>query len=147
MSEITNGACFCGAVKIELVGEPSAMGYCHCKSCREWSGDPIHAFTIWGNQCVKVVAGEEHLATFRKTPESLSHRQYCTQCGGHLMIGHPVLQVIDVCPGSVPNLEFVAAMHINYESVVLPVKDGLPKFKDFPSEFSAFGGTGETVPE
>ena len=96
---------------------------------------------------MKVVAGEEHLATFRKTPDSLSDRQYCTQCGGHVMIHHPVLEVFDVFPGNVPNLEFVPSMHINYEAVVLPVKDGLPKFKDFPAEYSAFGGTGEIIPE
>jgi hypothetical protein len=27
---------------------------------------------------------------------------------------------------------------------VLPMRDGLPKFKDFPAEF---GGSGETIPE
>ena len=32
------GRCFCGAVTIEVTGEPEAMGYCHCESCRSWSG-------------------------------------------------------------------------------------------------------------
>ena len=31
-------------------------------------------------------------------------------------------------------------MHVNYESTVLPMKDGLPKLKDFPAEL---GGSGE----
>jgi hypothetical protein len=35
-------------------------------------------------------------------------------------------------------------LHVNYESTVLPMKDGLPKLKDFPAEL---GGSGETLPE
>src|SRR5262245_53299221 len=31
------GKCFCGAVEIRVTGEPAAMGYCHCTSCRQWS--------------------------------------------------------------------------------------------------------------
>lgn len=40
------GECFCGAVKIETTGEPEGMGYCHCRSCRSWSGGPVNAFTL-----------------------------------------------------------------------------------------------------
>jgi hypothetical protein len=28
------GSCFCGAVQFTVGGEPAAMGYCHCESCR-----------------------------------------------------------------------------------------------------------------
>ena len=35
-------------------------------------------------------------------------------------------------------------MHVNYESSVLAMKDGLPKLKDFPAEL---GGSGESVSE
>ena len=34
--------------------------------------------------------------------------------------------------------------HVNYESTVLPIRDGLPKLKDFPEEL---GGSGETLAE
>jgi hypothetical protein len=33
---------------------------------------------------------------------------------------------------------------VNYGERVMPVRDGLPKFKDFPKDF---GGSGETLPE
>jgi hypothetical protein len=32
----TRGRCFCGAVQLELSGEPSVQVYCHCSSCRGW---------------------------------------------------------------------------------------------------------------
>ena len=136
------GACFCGAVRIEADGAPQAMGYCHCRSCRSWSGGPVNAFTLWRPQDVKVTAGAEHLATYKKT--DLSERQYCAKCGGHLMTNHPPLGMIDVFAATLPTLAFAPGVHVNYAETVLPMKDGLPKLKDFPKEF---GGSGEAVPE
>ncbi|MEQ8179435.1 MAG: GFA family protein [Amphiplicatus sp.] len=136
------GACFCGAVKISVSGEPAGMGYCHCRSCQSWSGGPVNAFTLWPPAAVKVTAGRHHLKTFKKTP--LTERKYCGKCGGHLMSDHPTLGVVDVFAATVPTLAFKPGLHINYADTVLPMKDGLPKFRDFPSDF---GGTGEQMAE
>ena len=51
------GSCFCGAVTLEAEGEPEAMGYCHCRSCRSWSGGPVNAFSLWKPENVRVVEG------------------------------------------------------------------------------------------
>ena len=75
MATSHKGECFCGAVKLEVSGEPEAMGYCHCRSCRSWSGGPVNAFSLWKPENVKVTAGAENIASFKKT--ELSHRQYC----------------------------------------------------------------------
>src|SRR3954469_19406550 len=72
------GQCFCGAVQIEATGAPEAMGYCHCNSCRSWSGGPVNAFSLWQPDAVKVTAGADHLKTFAKT--ALSERKYCDVC-------------------------------------------------------------------
>ena len=77
------GHCFCGAVTIEVTGEPAAMGYCHCRSCRSWSGGPVNAFSLWKPEAVRITEGAQHVETFAKTP--LSQRKYCRKCGGHLM--------------------------------------------------------------
>lgn len=137
-----SGQCFCGTVKLEVSGEPEGMGYCHCRSCRSWSGGPVNAFTLWKPENVRITAGDDHIATYRKTP--LSHRQYCDRCGGHLMTSHPTLGVIDVFAATIPDLAFTPGVHINYAETVLPMKDGLPKFRDFPKEF---GGSGEQIGE
>ena len=146
MSAVQKGACFCGAIQIELTGAPQGMGYCHCESCRAWSGDPVHAWTVWPAEALKIAAGEEHMATFQKTPDSLSHRRFCAQCGGHVMVNHPDLGIIDVMAGVLPDLEFAPTMHLNCAEAVVSVKDDLPRYKDFPSEFSELGGTGELMP-
>src|SRR5882762_3855865 len=134
------GSCFCGAVKLEVTGSPEAMGYCHCSSCRSWSGGPVNAFSLWKPDAVRVTSGAEHVTTFQKTP--LSQRQYCAKCGGHLMTNHPPLGLIDVFAATLPTLAFAPGVHVNYAETVLPMRDGLPKLKDFPAEF---GGSGEAI--
>jgi hypothetical protein len=118
------------------------MGYCHCRSCRSWSGAPVNAFSLWKPEAVRFTSGEEHVATFSKT--ALSRRQYCVKCGGHLMTRHPPLKLIDVYAATIPTLPFRPGVHINYAETVLPMRDGLPKLKDFPAEF---GGSGEEIAE
>ena len=124
------GACFCGAVSLECAGEPFMMGYCHCRSCRSWSAGPVNAFTLWRPNQVTVTAGAEHIAMFAKTPAS--ERQYCTKCGGHLMTNHPGGGFVDVYAATLPELKFTPAAHVHYGETVLPMKDGVPKYKTSP---------------
>src|ERR1700756_3596523 len=142
MATSYQGECFCGAVRIEASGAPQAMGYCHCRSCRSWSGGPVNAFSLWRPEDVRVTAGADALATYKKS--EMSERQYCTRCGGHLMTNHPTLGLVDVFAATLPELAFEPGVHVNYAETVLPMKDGLPKLRDFPKEF---GGSGEAVPE
>jgi hypothetical protein len=136
------GECFCGAVKLEVTGAPEAMGYCHCRSCRSWSGGPVNAFSLWKPDAVRVTEGAAHVATFAKTP--MSERKYCAKCGGHLMANHPPLGLVDVFAATLPTLTFTPGIHVNYAESVLPMRDGLPKLKDFPE---AFGGSGVMMAE
>jgi hypothetical protein len=136
------GKCFCGAVEIKVAGAPEAMGYCHCNSCRAWSGGPVNAFSLWKPEAVRITSGAEHLAMFQKSP--ISQRQYCAKCGGHLMTTHPTFGLVDVFAATLPDLAFKPALHVNYAETVLPIQDGLPKLTDFPCEL---GGTGEMMAE
>ena len=142
MPDTYAGECFCGAVKVQVTGAPEGMGYCHCRSCRSWSGGPVNAFSLWKPDAVQVTLGADSVATYQKTP--ISQRQYCTKCGGHLMTVHPTLGLVDVFAATLPTLAFAPGVHVNYAETVLPMKDGLPKFKDFPKEF---GGSGDMASE
>jgi hypothetical protein len=142
MTEKHTGSCFCGTINIEVTGKPEAMGYCHCNSCRSWSAAPVNAFALWQPSNVKVTKGAAFLGRFKKTENS--DRQFCTQCGGHIMTDHPGLGLTDVYAATIPSVAFKPAVHVNYAETVLEMRDGLPKFKDFPADF---GGSGETIPE
>jgi hypothetical protein len=136
------GQCLCGAVTIEVMGDPEAAGYCHCKNCRSWSAGPVkrvHALEARGRQSAQ---GEDQIGEYRHSEQS--HRQWCKVCGGHLLTLHPTWGLVDVYAATIASFPFRPGIHVNYESTVLPMKDGLPKLKDFPPEL---GGSGEAIAE
>jgi len=139
---VYRGSCFCGSVQFTVSGEPAAMGYCHCESCRSWSAGPVNAFTLWKPDAVKVTRGAEHVGGFSKTPTS--ERKWCKQCGGHLFTAHPLWGVTDVYAASIPDFPYQPGLHVNYQETRLRIKDGLPKMKDMPAEM---GGSGVVLAE
>ena len=136
------GSCFCGAVQFTVTGEPAAMGYCHCGSCRLWSAGPVNAFTLWKPDALKIAQGADKIGTHNKTPKS--SRKWCRTCGGHLFTDHPAWNLVDVYAAAIPGFPFKAGVHVHYQETVLRIKDGLPKLKDLPKEM---GGSGEAIPE
>src|SRR5262245_27083560 len=142
MADAPKGSCFCGAVEIEARRAPIEMGYCHCKSCRSYSGAPVSAYILWKAEDVTVSKGAEFLGRFKKT--EISDRQFCTKRGSHIMTYHPTFGLTDVRPAVILTVAFKPVLHLHYADTVLPMKDGLPKLKDFPAKA---GGSGEVISE
>ena len=136
------GSCFCGSVSFEVTGQPAAMGYCHCESCRHWSAGPVNAFTLWTPDALHITAGADNIGTHHKTPNS--YRKWCLSCGGHLFTEHPALGLVDVYAATIPRFRFEPGVHVHYQESVLRIHDGKPKMKDLPAEM---GGSGLELPE
>jgi len=60
------------------------------------------------------------------------------------LLPYLAIGMIDVGSVFLPDLAFQPTMHVHYGEKVLAMRDGLPKFKDFPKEF---GGSGDKLPE
>lgn len=142
MTDLHTGTCFCGSVEIEARGAPVEMGYCHCASCRAYNGGPMTAFTLWPDDAVRVTRGADRLAGFNRS--GTSDRRFCALCGGSVMTLHPGFGSTDIPAGVLPSVAFTPMLHLNYAEAVLPVRDGLPKFRDFPAHA---GGSGELCAE
>lgn len=142
MTVVHHGRCFCGAVEFTATGEPVEAGFCHCGSCRSHAGGPMSAFTLWPDEAIVVTRGAEHLGGFNKA--GTSDRRFCRLCGGHLMTRHPGFGFTDVRAGALPGVPFRPQLHLNYAEAVRPVRDGLPKLRDFPAHA---GGSGELMAE
>jgi hypothetical protein len=136
------GQCFCGAVQFTVSGEPAAMGYCHCASCRHWSAGPVNAFSLWQPGALKVTEGGDNIGTYNKTP--ISFRKWCKTCGGHLFTDHPTMGLVDIYAAMLPSLEFKPGVHVHYQETVLHIHDGVTKMRDMPAEM---GGSGVTLPD
>ena len=137
-----SGSCFCGSVEFTVTGDPVAMGYCHCESCRHWSAGPLNAFSLWPPSALQVTRGEDQIGTYNKTDRS--YRKWCKQCGGHLFTDHPKWDLVDVYAAVIPTLEFAPGVHVHYQQTVLHMHDGVAKMRDVPSEM---GGSGEVLAE
>ena len=135
------GTCFCGAVEVAVTGEPAAMGYCHCDSCRHWSAGPINAFTLWPTANVEFTRGADNVGTYNKTDRSF--RKWCKTCGGHVLTEHPPWNLTDVYAAILRDLPFKPGLHVHYQETVLRIDDELPRQKDVPAEM---GGSGELLP-
>jgi hypothetical protein len=136
------GKCFCGDVALTVTGDPVAMGYCHCESCRSWSAGPVNAFSLWKPEQVRITKGADKIASYAKTP--CSARKWCKACGGHLFTDHPGFGLIDVYAATIPGFKFKPGLHVHYQETVLRIHDGLPKQKDMPKEM---GGSGQLLPD
>ncbi len=142
MSDTYKGACFCGAVEFEVAGAPVVMGYCHCGDCAAWSAAPVTSFGLWAPDGVRITKGEGNVGTFNRTENA--NRKFCKTCGGHVVTEFPGQSLVEVYPGVVPGLVHEPTVHVHYASKTVSINDGLPKFKDLPTEF---GGSGEMLPD
>ncbi len=136
------GHCFCGAIQLEVTAEPEATGYCHCRSCRHWSAAPVNAFMLFKPDDVTVTRGRDRIGSYSRTPQSI--RKWCLDCGGHLYTEHPGMGLVDVYAAIIPDAPFAPALHVHYQERVLPIRDGMPKFRDVPE---SIGGCGEQLAE
>jgi hypothetical protein len=141
-AKVYSGSCFCGAVQLTVTGEPAAMGYCHCESCRHWSAGPVNAFTLWSPDSVTVTRGADLVGSYSKNPQSI--RKWCKACGGHLLTEHPGMGLTDVYAAIIPDLPFKPGVHVHYQETVLRIHDRVPKQKDVPKEL---GGSGVSLAE
>ena len=60
-----NGSCCCGAIKFELLAEPSMMGTCHCTRCRKVGASTI---IFVKKKDLKWIQGRDHVQVFEPVP-------------------------------------------------------------------------------
>jgi hypothetical protein len=146
-SQAFRGRCFCGAVEVEVRGQPVAAAICHCESCRRWHSAPLNTWAVWPADRVQVTQGKELLLEFNKRgPDGPSGRTFCGRCGSAVLNRkldyNMVVVYATVLEGS--GLSYKPTFHSFYDEGVMHVADGLSKFADLPEEL---GGSGKRLDE
>ena len=77
MDTKTTGGCLCGSVRYETTGEPFAINYCHCQSCRKHSGAPV--VSLAGYQVAQVQFSGAERKRYESSPGAF--RAFCENCG------------------------------------------------------------------
>lgn len=133
----TKITCLCGAVALELRGEPIQQFYCHCDDCQAVSGGAYVSVALFPVDAVTVLRGETTTWTYKTLP-----RHRCTVCGGAVMAEVPGFDQIGIGGGKLPARMFKPQFHIQCRYALLPVADGLPHYVSVPP---LFGGSDEQV--
>ncbi|WP_430388441.1 GFA family protein [Dyella sp. 20L07] len=125
--------CDCGAVVMELRGEPAARAFCHCDACRELYGSMLLAATAWSPAQVTYIGDAEALLDYPH-PTRQMRRYTCRRCG-ELVHGRNRLDMIVV-----PNARFARlhdgklpealkpTLHLFYANRMFDITDDLPKY-------------------
>lgn len=130
--------CLCGAVALELTGEPLAQLYCHCDDCQAVHTAAYVPAVMYRLSNTRLIRGElllwKRMVTIRAT---------CRACGTRVYSEPPEMGIRAILALLLPPGFFKPTFHIQCQYALLPVKDDLPHFKGFPA---AFGGSDEQVP-
>lgn len=123
--EITEGACFCGAIKFTVEGEIPKVVYCHCSQCRKLSGHCVAA--VSGVQGRTKIFGDVNW--FQSSPGY--ERGFCQHCGTpvfwrDLARGH--LSIMAGAFGADTKLSAQDHIFVADKAGYYPICDGLPQY-------------------
>ena len=138
-----HGGCACGAVRYELLSEPSQSGWCHCTTCQKISGSPGMVFATVPRTDFAYVRGEDRVR--RLTLASFAERAFCGDCGSPFTMTYefqPKTIDFTVCTLDEPGLA-PPETHIFCTSKPpwLQIEDGLPTNDRFRPGTEGLEGT------
>ena len=84
------GRCYCGAVRYHASGEPLFRAQCHCRECQYISGGEPAVVMAMPESGFRYTKGSPR--AFRRSDlESPVKREFCGECGTHLLTRAPAL--------------------------------------------------------
>jgi hypothetical protein len=127
----------CGSVRYETEGEPFAINYCHCQSCRRHTGAPV--VVLAGYQAAQVQFSGIERKRYESSPGAF--RAFCERCGTPLTWegdGGELGQIVELHINTFDDPESMVPTSHAFEPERLTwfdVEDELPRYEGF-SELS-----------
>ena len=79
MNIVRKAVCCCGACSIEVEGEPTLNGICHCSSCRKRTGSAFGWSAYFPDDQVIAKSGE--MRAHARSGDMGYNRFFCANCG------------------------------------------------------------------
>jgi hypothetical protein len=93
------GGCYCGAVRHVAGGDPMMQAQCHCRECQYISGGAPNTFIAMPAAGFSYTKGQPKQFT-RKDLERAVTREFCSECGTHLVTKVPGLPAVVIKVGT-----------------------------------------------
>jgi hypothetical protein len=129
--------CPCGAVQLEVRGEPLAQFFCHCDDCQIAHGAAYVPESLYPAAAVTVTRGTPFSWAVARNP-----RHSCPSCGTRLFVDVLAQGLRGVNGYLLPAGTFQPSFHMQCRFAVRPIVDDLPHFHGLPE---AFGGSDDVV--
>jgi hypothetical protein len=129
---ITEGGCFCGAVRYRASGDAVGAAYCHCRTCRKTSGAPVTAWAMFPRAGFSFTAGKP--IELRSSDHVT--RMFCGKCGTPLTCQHDDDVNIDLTCSSLDEPERIEPKAHIWTSHSIPwvrFDDHLPHMETVPA--------------
>ena len=97
------GGCYCGSVRYVAEGEPKLKAQCHCRECQYFSGGSPNMFMLMPVDGFSFTKGTPKQFT-RSDLEGAVTREFCGECGTHLLTRRPGLSPVIIKVGDDPTL-------------------------------------------
>jgi hypothetical protein len=93
------GGCYCKALRYEAEGEPMMKAQCHCRECQYITGGSPNVFIAMPTAGFKYTKGECKQFS-RSDLERPVTREFCSNCGTHVVTRAPGFPAIIIKVGS-----------------------------------------------
>jgi hypothetical protein len=130
------GGCYCGKLRYVSEGEPMMRGQCHCRECQYISGGAPNLFLLMPAQQFRYTQGQPKSYT-RGDLEHPVTREFCAECGTHLITRLPNMPALVVKVGTLDDPRLFEgpqmAIHMLDAQPFHQVPAGLPAFERMPA--------------
>lgn len=129
------GGCYCGDVRYVAEGTPMLKAQCHCRACQHITGGAPNMFMLMPPDGFRYTKGKPKQFK-RKDLENPVTREFCAECGTHMITLRPGLPAVVLKVGTLddPGLFGSPKMAIFTEDrqSFHHIPDDMPAFEKMP---------------
>jgi hypothetical protein len=128
------GGCYCGAVRYVAEGEPMMQAQCHCRECQHITGGSPNVFMAMPIPGFSYTKGEPKSFSRKDIPNPVT-REFCAECGSHIITRSPGFPAVILKAGSLDDPSVFAPQMAIYTVDRQPfhcIPEGIPQFERLP---------------
>jgi hypothetical protein len=129
------GGCYCGSVRYVADGDPMMTAQCHCRECQYISGGSPNMFMLMPVGGFAYAKGTPKQFT-RSDLEGAVTREFCAECGTHLVTRRPGLRAVNLKVGTLDDPALFGSPQMAIYTIdkqdFHSIPEGLPTFERLP---------------
>jgi hypothetical protein len=82
LAVVRTATCACGQLSLQVRGDPSMHGVCHCTNCKRRTGSAFGISAYFPRSALVYIQGESQVYAFHHAPQNHEQqRHFCWRCG------------------------------------------------------------------